>query len=281
MKLDAGGIYVINLNSRPERWKIFIEGVNPWKAAFDKTPERLSAVAGVHLPGYGRPPWFVDRISERRKKSWGGKAGAVLSHRQAIKKAFEQGWDSVLIVEDDAFLTEEMAQKWESGLKRLIEALPDDWSMVNFCTSKPILPCRTVAEYQGVKLVETAGAFGAVAYLLNGRVFRRILKELPDERSVWGWVARYKAIDLWFSRNLVRFGKVYLFAPSVAGHRVGPSDITMTPEAEWKFDFTLKDIQLVRSGLFFAVQKTIRRADNALRHFFSVFRLGIKRLRGL
>ncbi len=281
MKLDIGGIYVISLDSRPERWNLFLEGLASWETAFGKRPERLSAVAGVSLLGYDEKPWFTGRISERRKKSWGGKAGCILSHRNAIQMAADQNWSHALIVEDDAFLADEMAQAWKHGLKQLVEALPDDWSAVYLCTTDPISPCRVAAEHQGIKLVEAGGAFGTVAYLLNGRVFEPLLEELPDEKTIWGWVARHKTIDRWFSRNLMRFGRVYAFAPSIVGHREGPSDITMTPEAKWEFDFTLKDIRFVRNGVYFLVLRVIRYVGNVLRNFFSVFRLLTKRLRGL
>ena len=281
MQLEVGGIYVINLDSRPERWERFQDGMNTWETAFGKMPKRIPAVAGIKLPGYGMKPWFTARIPERRRREWGGKAGCILSHRLAIQKALEQRWKNILIVEDDTFLTEEMAQAWKNGLERAVGGFHEDWSSIYLCTTTPIYPCRARTEYQGIKVVEAAGAFGTVAYLLNGRVFEQILKELPDEHTIWSWVARHKTIDRWFSQNLLRFGRIYLFAPSIVGHYLGPSDVSMCPNSGHGLDFTLADIQIHQSSLLFIVLKTVRRLNNIIRRFSSKFRFIIKRLRGL
>ena len=281
MQLEVGGIYVINLDSRPERWERFQDGLKTWETAFGKMPERISAVAGIKLPGYEMKPWFTARIPEQRRREWGGKAGCILSHRQAIQKAFKQRLKTVLIVEDDTFLSEEMAQAWKNGLERLVRDFPEDWSSIYFCTTTPILPCRSIAEYQGIKVVEASGAIGTVAYLLNGRLFEQILIELPDKQTIWSWVARHKTIDRWFSQNLQRFGRVYLFAPSIVGHRLGPSDVSMGPNSGHDLDFTLANIRIHQSPLLFIIQKYVRRINNTLRSEFSRLRFIIKRLRGL
>jgi len=274
-------IFTINLDSRPERWDLFQEGASLWQDAFGGNPERVSAVAGVQLSGYNEKPWFVSRIEESRKKSWGGKAGAILSHRKVIQMAADQGLDNVLIVEDDAFVTEESVRDWKAGLGQLLETLSEDWAMVNLCATKPISPCRVAAEYNGHRLIEASGMSGCVAYFLNGAIFQDLLKKLPEERSVWAWVARHKTIDRWLSRNLIRFGRVYLFAPAIVGHRIGPSDITMTPESEWTHDFDLKDIQLVENRKLFLLLMFLRRIGNACLNHLSRLRLLIKRVRGL
>lgn len=281
MQFEVAGIYVINLDSRPERWEVFQYGLKAWETAFGKMPERLPAVAGIKLPGYGLKPWFTARIPEKRRREWGGKAGCILSHRRAIQKALEHGWKNVLIVEDDAFLTEEMARTWKDGLERLVRELPEDWSTINLCTVDPIFPYRARAQYQGVKVVEAAGALGLVAYLLNGRIFERILAELPDEQTIWSWVARHKTIDQWFSQNMLQYGKVYLFVPCLVGHNATPSDICMAPNPGQDLDFTLGNIRLLQSPLLFIITKSVRRVDNYIRWFFSGFRFIIKRLRGL
>jgi glycosyl transferase, family 25 len=281
MQLEVAGIYVINLDSRPERWELFQSELKSWEKAFGKIPERLSAVAGIKLPGYGMKPWFPARIPEWRQREWGGKAGCILSHRQAINKAFEQGWKNVLIVEDDTFLTEEIALAWKDGLARLVLDLPEDWSTIYLCTACSISPFRTIGEYQDFKMVEASGAFGTVAYLLNERIFERVLAELPDERTIWSWVARHKTIDRWCSQNLLRYGRVYLFVPSLVGHHAGSSDICMAPTPGRNLDFTLTNIRPVRNLLLFNVQQSVRRVENTIRRFSSGFRLLIKRLRGL
>lgn len=277
---DVGGICVINLASRPERWEAFQGEADRWEKAFGQVPQRFAAVAGTSLPGFDEKPWFTGRISGKRKRSWAGKGGCILSHRAVIALAAQRQWESVLILEDDALLAEEMVQLWRDGLRALVESLPEDWSAVNFCTTIPITPCRVVGEYRGIRLVEAAGAFGAVAYLLNGRVLAGLLAELPDEGTIWSWVARHKTIDRWFSQNLVRFGRVYLLAPSLVGHRTGSSDTSMTQENDWLLDFSLQDLRCVGSNWSFVLGMGLRRAGNALRARLSMVRFLFKRLRG-
>lgn len=148
----------------------------------------------------------------------------MLSHRNAIEHALKQGWGNVLIVEDDAFIADEKVQAWKSWLSSMVTSLPEDWAVVYlYTTANPITPCRVVSECndEGSCLAEAVGAFGTVAYLLNGRVFEQVLAGLPVEKNIWPWVACYKAIDLWFFRNLRRFGKVYAIVSSLVGHQVG------------------------------------------------------------
>lgn len=280
MKSDSFAIYVINLDSRPERWSLFCEGSAAWERVFGVCPERFSAVAGVALPGYDTPPWFTRRLSERRKRSWAGKAGCILSHRNAIAKAADLGLDRVLLVEDDAYLTDEMVAAWLGGLQDLVAKLPEDWAVVNFCTVETLPPYRVVAEASGVKLVEASGCCSTVAYLINGKIFERLLEELPDESSIWRWVARHKAIDRWYSVNLQRFGRVYLFAPAVVGHRIGPSDISMSAEHAGELDFSLNDLDFVKNDNLFQTLRWVGRVKSALRTVATIFRYAVKRVGG-
>ena len=278
---QVDGIYVVNLDVRPERWAQFQAGAESWTEAFGPVPVRLSAVPGVELEGYGKPPWFRTRIKERRRKSWAGKAGCILSHRKAIGLAQGRGWGSVLIVEDDAFLTNEMVQAWASGVAGMVASLPPDWAAVYLYTADPIPPCRSVGEAGGIRLVEAMGAFGTVAYLLNGRIFGKLQATLPAEKGIWRWVARYKAIDLWFSRNLRRFGRVYVVAPSLVGHQVGPSDITVTPESEWTFNGLMEDLACTSNPTLFAIKKAMRSLEWVWQECVAFLRMNVKRLRGL
>lgn len=280
-EVPLGGIYVINLDARPERWDLFREGEENWKRAFGVTPLRLPAVFGVDLEGFDSPPWFRDRIKARRKNSWAGKAGCILSHRKAIQQAHEQGLASVLIVEDDAFITEEMAALWMQDLHERVASLPNDWAAIYLYTAKPFSPYRVVNAQGAPRIIETAGAFGCVAYIVNGRVFQKLLSALPEPRNVWPWVARYKAIDLWFSRNLRRFGKVYVISPSLIGHQIGPSDITMTPESEWTFDGELAGLTYTPNALLFSFKKSLRKIEWIHQESISFLRMQVKRVRGL
>jgi len=281
MATENKGCLVINLDSRPDRWDFFLAGADNWREAFGCGPQRCSAVAGIDLPGFNQPPWFKPGMTERRKLSWAGKAGCILSHRKAISIAVEKGWDQVLVLEDDALLTDHAVRLWKEDLSQLVKDLPADWGAVYLCTTTAFPPSRKVAAKAGTKLVETSGALGTVAYLLNGRVFQGLLRALPDEKNIWSWVARHKTIDRWYSQNLVRFGRVYLFAPSLGGHHPGSSDISMTPEDAPQLDFSLASLRYTEVPAKFARSYRIRKLANALRRSGSLLRLAMKHLKGL
>lgn len=86
--LDYNRIVCINLDSRPDRWELFLEQFP--RDVFSKEVERFSAVDGTKVP---RPPWW---------KSWESNWGCYLSHCRLLEEALEQGLESLLIFEDDA-----------------------------------------------------------------------------------------------------------------------------------------------------------------------------------
>nr|VFK65586.1 MAG: hypothetical protein BECKTUN1418D_GA0071000_13521 [Candidatus Kentron sp. TUN] len=63
------------------------------------------------------------------------------------------------------------------------------------------------------------------AYLVNRIAYDKLLKNLPDERNVWSWIAFHWAIDVWFRNWFAPFNKVYRFYPCVVDQVVNVSDI--------------------------------------------------------
>jgi len=273
--------YVINLRTNESRWTSFGEGRDNWVSAFGVAPERFDAVYGVELEGFDKAPWFTPRISEQRKRAWGGKAGAILSHAGVIRDALEQGYEQILVLEDDSYVADDRLQDWLDGLVPMIQALPEDWVSINLCTADPVTPCRVVSTYNEYRLIEVAGAFGAVAYLLNGRYLRQLAAELPTQQNIWEWVARHKTIDRWYSQNLTLLGGVYVFSPAVVGHRNGASNISMSADESWLMDFSLQDVPITGGALAFRLKLAARRSLNAVGRALSLLRLWGKRRRGL
>ncbi len=274
--------FVINLDVRIDRRNSFKIQEPLWQRTFGCLPSWVIAVSGLSISGYGKRPWFKDRITEHRKRSWAGKAGCILSHRAVIQDAHQAGAGSVLIVEDDALLTSEAAQLWEKTVKGWIEHLADDWAAIYLCSCAPQQPVRVAARTDEIRLLEVSGASNTVAYLLNGRVFAALLAELPNQQSVWRWVARHKAIDRWYSRNLNRFGRVYVCSPSIVLQRqIGYSDITMTTDSVEFLDYGHHDVYRVKGNIFFHIRYCWVQLWNRIGRGGSLMRLCVKRIRGL
>jgi GR25 family glycosyltransferase involved in LPS biosynthesis len=275
-------VYVINLEVRTDRRKAFKEQEVLWQETFGCQPSRWIAVHGIALSGYGKGPWFRTRITERRKRSWAGKAGCILSHRAVIQDARRAGAETALIVEDDALLTREAAQLWKKTISGWIGQLPEDWAAVYLSSCTPQQPVQVAARTDEIRLLEVAGASNTVAYLLNGRVFAALLAELPEQQSIWPWVARHKAIDRWYSRNLNRFGRVYICSPSIVlQEQTSPSDITLTTDSVELLDYGHQGVRLVEGKASFKLRYGLFQLKNRVGRWCSLMRLIVKRARGL
>ncbi|ODU04713.1 MAG: hypothetical protein ABS89_03515 [Thiobacillus sp. SCN 63-1177] len=216
------GVLVVNLDSRPDRWQqvqALVAGLIP----ADKL-QRLPATAGMALPGYGTQPWFRGR---KRDRTWAGRAGCTLSHRAAIAHARQQGWRTLLILEDDI----ELSPALSTVLAALTDALAGrDWDVCYLGYTDPVAPYRTLEELpDGHTLCRVSGCSTTHAYLLRHTTFDWLLAHLPEPDNIWPWVSRHRAIDRWYYRNLARRYVVTAVSPAVINQQVGFSDITQRP----------------------------------------------------
>ena len=101
-------IYCINLDRRPDRW-------NECCLIFKKLNlevERFSACDGQLVDtGYG--------------KVYNGELGGTITHTRLIKKIKNEGFEKVLILEDDV----EFCETFEKDFKNTIKELPNDWDL--------------------------------------------------------------------------------------------------------------------------------------------------------
>ncbi len=213
------GVLVVNLDSRPDRW----QDVQARTADFIPAHKlhRLSATLGTALPGFGTPPWFRGR---KRDRTWAGRAGCTLSHRSAIAHARQQGWRTLLILEDDI----ELAPDFSEVIAQLPTALQShDWDICYLGFTDPVPPYRTLAELPaGHSLCAVSGCSTTHAYLLKDTTYDWLLERLPEPGTIWPWTSRHRAIDRWYYRNLARHFAVCAVSPSVINQQGGFSDIT-------------------------------------------------------
>jgi hypothetical protein len=213
------GVLVVNLDSRPDRWQD-VQGTTAGFIPADKL-HRLPATLGTALPGYGAPPWFRGR---KRDKTWAGRAGVTLSHRAAIAHARQQGWRTVLILEDDIEL-EPMLAEVLAGLPAALHA--NDWDVCYLGFTDPVSPFRTLARLPaGHSLCAVSGCNTAHAYLLRDSTYDKLLARLPEAANIWHWISHHRAIDRWYYRNLTRYFNVCVVSPALINQQGGFSDIT-------------------------------------------------------
>ncbi|HSJ48464.1 MAG TPA: glycosyl transferase [Gammaproteobacteria bacterium] len=215
----ADGILVINLDDRPDRWRDVLDELSPYVDT--ARLHRLSAVKGTTLEGFGERPLFGGRSRDR---TWAGRAGCALSHREAIAYAARQGWHSVLILEDDIQIRDGLSDVC-ANLARALEQCAWDFCYLGF--TDPVGPFRLVRSLDSKhSLFRVYGCNTAHAYLVRDSVFDELLKRMPTREKVWGWIARNRAVDRWYMRSFSRNSCVLVVSPSVIGQKQGFSDIT-------------------------------------------------------
>jgi hypothetical protein len=213
-------VLVINLDHRPERLEHFAE-IASLTSVLDGW-QRVPAVNGIELPGYGRPPWFRNG---KRDKCWAGRAGCTLSHRKAIEHARDMGWNSVLILEDDV----QLGESFEAGVRSFIDgtaAQPNPWLVCFLGFSQQVGPSLKLYPLDEARAVyQIFGCTGTFAYLLQRDSFDWLLANLPTAQTIWPWVAKHRAIDRWYARNLSGRFAVHAVSPNLIGHYSSFSDI--------------------------------------------------------
>lgn len=212
------GVFVINLDQRTDRWEQFQQ--NACGLIPPEKLHRLSACFGRELPGFGQRPWFRNG---KRDSTWAGRAGCLLSHRQALLKARENGWRVTLLFEDDISVEPDFLQIADALAAALREC---DWQVCYLGCTEPWSPGRQIVKLNDAfALHQIQGATTTHAYLVRETARDWILTQLPDESSVWPWVATHRAIDRWYQRQLGLHFPVVCVSPNLVRQISGYSDV--------------------------------------------------------
>jgi glycosyl transferase family 25 len=249
--IDA--VPVVNLDNRPERWEKFLSSANgmlPEDKMF-----RFSASLGSAIPGYGTAPWFKGKPTDSR---WAGKAGCTLSHQRIMAKAKEQGWEMLLILEDDADFSETdkdelAAVLWEVLSKR------SSWDICFLGFSKTRGPSRPSGKAAKRDIFEITGCGTTHAYLVNAKARNWLVDQLPSEKSIWPWIAKHRVIDRWYSWNLSLKLKVLAVSPSIITQATGFSDL-VGKNVDYSSVFPGKVTRFASNGISFHLERSWWRA---------------------
>lgn len=214
-------VYVINLDEQRGKWEQFVADSPVPREKLHRVP----GVVGAELPGYGEEPWFTERTGERARK-WAGAAGCLMAHRKVLELARERGDRLFVVLEDDAFFsnspeTERLLARWmgEESMRR---------GLLYLGFHKMPRAGRRILTEGSAELWELPGVLTTHAYALSGEAAAAILDEWPQGTDVWGWLARYRAVDTWLREYLTaRTGiRVYGVLPRWATQRAGISDVS-------------------------------------------------------
>lgn len=114
-------IYLINLKERPNKWKLSLFQLQPYGI----TPYRFDAINGWKLDpeifkSVGCPGLHPDIRP--------GQIGCILSHLSVLKDAYDSGYETIWVMEDDIDVIEDPRQL--STLIRELDALSGDWDIL-------------------------------------------------------------------------------------------------------------------------------------------------------
>jgi GR25 family glycosyltransferase involved in LPS biosynthesis len=269
-------VLLINLDLREDRWEHFLTvsaGIIP-----PEKLHRIPAVLGKALPGYGIKPWFHGR---KRDLTWAARAGCTLSHRRALALAQSNGWQTVLILEDDVAMDASCCGLFPAIAESLTRH-DNAWHICYLGFTDPVAPCRVLQQIDGShQLFEIAGCSTTHAYLIKPQARAWILAQLPDESAIWRWLSRHRAIDRWYKTTLSRHFRITCISPAVLNQQAGFSDIAQRQSDYLGSGGHLIHVpeRLARTSVF-GLRRRLRSGSTHLRQICDLVRGFHKRLHG-
>lgn len=147
-----------------------------------------------------------------------GRIGCLLSHRRVIEMARDRGLEYVVTFEDDVTLVPGAGRQWLDAIEQL-KHRPWQLLFLGLNTQGPVL-----REKANLYRVSRSVALHAVVY--HRRSYERILRCLPaTEQEALPFVARHKAVDVFFERHIIPWVPSYCVWPHLAHQRPDVSDI--------------------------------------------------------
>ncbi len=181
-------IFCINLASRADRWRSV-------SARFERLgiAQRVRRYEAIAMPN--------------------PHAGQALSHRAILAQAREQGFQNVLVLEDDVQFTSDVS----AGLQAALADLEGrDWQLLYLGACRWN---REVAPLEGARRIAAAGPVTCTHALAYHRsVYGRILDAVPESPAACeAWLAQHHGIDQFYAFSLN--AQKFLLSPVVATQR--------------------------------------------------------------
>lgn len=199
------GIFVVNLDSRPDKWRATVAEMRRHGI---ENYERFSAIA----PQFQNiPRSYYDKIrpDKIRVKSYAvGVSGCKMSHVEIIKVAQQRNFENVLIFEDDILLEDHFEENFNLAAQEL-EGLHWDMLYLGANHQQPVTPVSP-------HVVQVSHSWTTHGYAISKSAYQFII----DNALHSG-----KNIDVFYCENLHPNYKCYCVEPRIATQRPGYSDI--------------------------------------------------------
>jgi len=198
MKNYFDKIYCINLDSRPERWdECLVE--------FNKLELEVERVEGFQMePGI---------------------AGCSKSHLECVKKAKTNGYQNVLILEDDITFHEDIFDQTLTLTMEQLEKNGLKYDMLYFSANLYGAGNGLIDK----NLAKITSAKSGHAYVVNKSVYDKIINafeyiDWEDSNNWYHGNPNRMNMDTWY-KNIQQLGNTYGVYPSIAEQRKSLSDL--------------------------------------------------------
>lgn len=191
-------IYCINLDRRPDRWE---EALSEFDTHNILNVERVSAVDGRAID-----PTEYSHVNNINRSE----LGLVLTNINILKRAQEQKFERILIIEDDVVFNKDI-----EAFDERYEHVPCDWNMLYFGGNhnKHKRWKQPVSVAPGVVKIHRTYTTHCIG--MHNSIFDTILNKLDTLHA---------ALDVIYT-EIQQTDNVYCFHPGIAKQRVGYSDI--------------------------------------------------------
>jgi len=186
-------IYCINLDSRKDRWEKCCDKFS--RLGIKDKVERFPALTLPHL---------TDIDPKTR-----GRAGCALSHATILRKAAELGLKNYLVLEDDFDLCYPPEECLES-LRLTHQELPEEWDILylggNLTDEYGTFPLGNFSD----NLFRLKSCHTTHSFAVNSNFYELLDQKLPTEENILTWLSEKKAIDVYFSRHILKDSQSFI-----------------------------------------------------------------------
>jgi GR25 family glycosyltransferase involved in LPS biosynthesis len=196
-------IVCINLERRKDRWA----EMNKQFSKHGLEVIRINAVNGNPM-GWTRGKDFPGNKD--------GALGCTASHVNVYKMAKENGWKSVLIIEDDC----EFIDNLNSVFEKAISTLPEDWDLLYFGGTHRTKRGQFIPESINEYFVKGKRILTTHCYAVKDTMYDVILNRVLEKEPLFE-----NTIDGYLAVSIQPICKTFAFHPPIAWQKAGHSDV--------------------------------------------------------
>ena len=201
-------IYCINLDRRVDRWDESKEEFKKWN--MESLVERYSAIDGKLLP-VNPDNNFLDA----------GNMGLITTHINLLTESIKEGYESILLLEDDIYFTPEIL-----NYEEYMDMVPDDWDMIYFGGNHNLHMGAQLNKIND-KVARLHSTYGLQCIAVKNTVYKPMLEKIKEKKL---------PIDVYYTNLVQKKYNCYGFYPSMALQRVSFSDLqNQVMDNRWLF----------------------------------------------